>query len=76
MKTLTGRVISTKMDKTVSVLVESVWEHPLYKKRIKRSKKYLAHSEGKVKEGQTVRIGEIPPMSKRKAWKVIEVVKK
>ncbi|MGI5828307.1 MAG: 30S ribosomal protein S17 [Patescibacteria group bacterium] len=76
MKTLTGKIVSNKMDKTVVVLVESLWAHPLYQKRIRRSKKYFAHTEEKLKEGQTVKIGETRPVSKNKQWKVIEVVKK
>ncbi len=76
MKTLVGKIISNKMDKTVTVLVERVWEHPVYGKRMKRSTKYLAHTEDKLKEGQEVRIGEVRPISKDKTWKVLEVVKK
>ena len=76
MKTLTGKVTSNKMEKTVTVLVERLWVHPMYQKRIKRSKKYLVHSETKIEPGAKVIIGEIKPMSKNKTWKVIEVVKK
>jgi small subunit ribosomal protein S17 len=72
-RVLTGRVVSDKMDKTVTVLVERRVMHPLYKKFIRRSKKYAAHDEANLcKEGDVVQIEECPPVSKRKAWVVIE----
>ncbi len=72
-RVLTGRVTSDKMDKTVTVLVDRRVIHPLYKKFIRRSKKYAAHDEDNVcKVGDTVRIIECPPISKRKTWTVIE----
>ncbi len=72
-RVLTGRVTSDKMDKTVTVLVSRRVMHPLYKKFIRRSKRYAAHDEANLcKEGDTVRIEECPPISKRKAWMVIE----
>lgn len=71
MKTLTGTVISTKMEKTVVVTVERRWRHPLYKKIVKRSKKYLAHDEFGVKDGEKVTIQETRPISKLKCWKVM-----
>jgi len=74
MKKIVGRVISTKQQKTVTVLVERLWQHPVYKKRIKRSKKYLVHDEIGVKEGDKVVIKETRPISKRKRWKVVEVL--
>ena len=71
-RVLTGRVVSDKMDKTVTVLVERRVMHPLYKKFIRRSKKYAAHDEANLcKEGDVVQIEECPPISKRKAWMVI-----
>jgi len=76
MKTLIGTVISNKMEKTVGVNVDRLWQHPIYKKRIKRSKHYLAHDELGVKEGQLVKIVETRPISRRKCWKVLEVIKK
>jgi small subunit ribosomal protein S17 len=76
MRTLVGKVISNKMDKTISVLVERLWEHPVYKKRIRRSRKYLVHTDKKIAEGKFVKIGEVKPISKNKNWKVIEIVKK
>ena len=72
-RVLTGRVISDKMDKTVTVLVERRVMHPLYKKFIRRSKKYAAHDEANAcKEGDVVQIEECPPISKRKAWLVVQ----
>ena len=72
-RVLSGRVVSDKMDKTCTVLVERRVMHPLYKKFIRRSKRYAAHDEENVcKTGDLVRIEECPPISKRKAWTVIE----
>ena len=69
---LTGRVTSDKMDKTVTVLVNRRVMHPLYKKFIRRSKKYAAHDEDNIcKIGDAVRIEECRPISKRKTWMVI-----
>lgn len=70
---LTGRVTSDKMDKTITVLVDRRIMHPLYKKFIRRSKNYAAHDEANTcKVGDTVRIIECIPISKRKTWTVIE----
>jgi small subunit ribosomal protein S17 len=70
---LTGRVTSDKMDKTVTVLVDRRVMHPLYKKFIRRSKKYAAHDEANLcKVGDAVRIEECRPISKRKTWMVVE----
>jgi len=72
-RVLIGRVTSDKMDKTVTVLVDRRVMHPLYKKFIRRSKKYAAHDEANAcKTGDAVRIEECPPISKRKTWRVIE----
>lgn len=72
-RVLTGRVVSDKMDKTVTVLVERRVMHPLYKKFIRRSKKYAAHDDANLcKEGDVVSIEECRPISKRKTWLVIE----
>jgi small subunit ribosomal protein S17 len=74
---LTGRVVSSKMQKTVTVLVERMVPHPLYGKFVKRSKKYHAHDETNVcGEGDTVIIQESRPISKSKAWKVVRLVEK
>jgi small subunit ribosomal protein S17 len=70
-RVMSGRVVSDKMDKTVTVLVERRVMHPLYKKFIRRSKKYAAHDEANAcKIGDVVRIEECPPISKRKTWVV------
>jgi small subunit ribosomal protein S17 len=70
---LTGRVVSDKMDKTITVLVDRRIMHPLYKKFIRRSKKYAAHDEANVcVTGDLVRIEECAPISKRKTWMVTE----
>ena len=72
-RVLTGRVTSDKMDKTITVLVERRVIHPLYKKFIRKSKKYAAHDELNVcKEGDKVRIEECRPISKRKTWLLVE----
>jgi len=69
---LTGTVVSDKMDKTVVVRVERRVMHPVYKKFIRRSKKYAAHDPNNVhKVGDTVRIQETRPLSKTKKWEVI-----
>jgi len=72
-RVLTGRVVSDKMDKTVTVIVERRVMHPLYKKFIRRSKKYAAHDEANLcKEGDLVQIEECRPISKRKSWVVTQ----
>ena len=72
-----GKVVSDKMDKTVVVAVDYVKRHPLYKKRITRTSKFLAHDEnGNCKPGDLVRIEECRPMSKRKRWIVREVLER
>lgn len=70
-----GRVVSDKMDKTVVVAVDYVRRHRLYHKRITRTSKFMAHDEKNAcKTGDVVRIEEIRPMSKNKAWIVREVL--
>ena len=74
-KQMVGRVVSTKMEKTAVVEVETSKQHRLYKKIIRSSQKYLAHDEEQVcKEGDVVRIIECRPLSRRKRWSVVEVV--
>lgn len=74
---LTGRVVSDKMDKTVTVLVERRVKHELYGKVITRSKKYHAHDEkNEFHLGDTVTIEESRPLSKTKAWRVTTLVEK
>ena len=76
-RALTGKVVSDKMDKTVTVLVERKVKHPLYGKVIRRSKKYHAHDENnEFHEGDTVVIEESRPLSKTKSWKVTRLVEK
>ena len=71
-RVMQGRALRDAKDKTVSVLVERSVRHPLYQKFMKRSKKYLAHDENNVsKEGDTVRIREARPISKRKRFVVV-----
>ena len=76
-RTLTGRVVSDKMNKTVTVLVERRVKHPLYGKIVTRSKKYHAHDEkNEFKEGDTVLIEETRPLAKTKAWRAITLIEK
>jgi len=73
--TKVGVVTGNKMKKTVSVLVERQVRHPLYKKTVKRKKKFLAHDEyEKCKIGDVVKITETRPISKRKRWRVMEII--
>ena len=74
---LIGKVVSTKCDKKITVLVETHRKHPLYKKRVKYSKKYYAHDEKNVaKEGDTVLIQSTRPLSKTKRYELVKVVEK
>lgn len=76
-RALTGKVVSDKMDKTVTVLVERKVKHPLYGKIIRQSKKYHAHDEkNEYHEGDTVEIEECRPLSKTKAWTVSKLIEK
>ena len=75
LRTVEGRVVSNKMDKTVTVLVERQVKHALYGKYIKRSTKLHAHdAENACQEGDLVKVVEIAPMSKTKNWRVAEIV--
>ena len=75
LRTVEGRVVSNKMQKTVTVLVERSVKHGLYGKYIKRSTKLHAHDEeGRCKEGDVVRVSECRPLSKTKNWRVVEIV--
>jgi small subunit ribosomal protein S17 len=75
LRTVEGRVVSNKMDKTVTVLVERQVKHALYGKYIRRSTKLHAHdAENSCSEGDMVRVVEIAPMSKTKNWRVVEIV--
>ena len=76
-RTLTGKIVSDKMDKTVTVLVERRVMHPVLGKVVRRSKKYHCHSENnEFKAGDTVLIEETRPLSKTKAWRVAKLLEK
>jgi len=76
-RTVTGQVVSDKMDKTVSVSIERLIKHPVYGKYIRRTTKVLAHDESnECKAGDRVTISECRPMSKRKAWQVVNIVER
>jgi len=76
-RTLTGRVVSDAMDKTITVLVERRVKHPLYGKFIRRSTKIHAHDEGnECAKGDWVTVEQCRPLSKTKAWRLVEVVEK
>lgn len=76
-RTLVGRVVSSKMQKTVTVIVERKVKHPIYGKVITRSARYHAHCEdGAAQEGDLVEIAECRPISKTKAWQVSQVLEK
>ena len=72
-----GRVVSNKMQKSVTVSIERLVKHPVYGKFIRRTTKVMAHDEeGTCREGDTVAIVECRPISKRKAWRVVEIVER
>jgi small subunit ribosomal protein S17 len=74
---LTGIVVSDKMDKTVVVAVEKLVQHPIYKKYVKRTKKYHAHDErNECKIGDVVEIEETRPLSKTKRWRVVRIIQR
>jgi small subunit ribosomal protein S17 len=76
-RTLIGRVVSDKMDKTVTVLIERRVKHPMYDKIIVRSSKYHAHNtDNEAKSGDLVEIQECRPLSKTKAWQVTKLLEK
>ncbi|ABQ47315.1 MULTISPECIES: 30S ribosomal protein S17 [Thermotoga] len=76
-KRLTGIVVSDKMDKTVVVAVEKLVQHPIYKKYVKRTKKYHAHDErNECKIGDVVEIEETRPLSKTKRWRVVRIIQR
>ena len=76
-RTVVGRVVSDKMDKTVSVAVERLIKHPMYGKYIRRTTKVLAHdATNECKQGDRVAISECKPISKNKAWAVVNVVER
>ena len=74
---LIGKVVSNVNDKTITVLVETYRKDPLYKKRVKYSKKYAAHDEKNIASvGDTVRIAQTRPLSKTKRYELVEVIEK
>ena len=76
-RTIVGRVVSDKMDKTVSVAVERLMKHPVYGKYIRRTTKVLAHdAANECKAGDRVAIAECKPVSKNKSWAVVNVVER
>ena len=76
-RTVTGRVVSDKMDKTVSVAIERLIKHPVYGKYIRRTTKVLAHdASNECRIGDRVSITECRPMSKNKSWSVVNVVER
>ncbi|MBI1732374.1 MAG: 30S ribosomal protein S17 [Gammaproteobacteria bacterium] len=76
-RTLTGTVVSNKMDKTIAVLVERSVKHPLYEKYVRKSSKVLAHDENnECREGDVVVIESSRPISKRKAWRLHKIVER
>ena len=75
-KTLVGKVVSDKMDKTIVVQVEYLREHPVYKKMIRKYSKFKVHDEeNKAKKGNVVRISQTRPLSKDKRWRLSEILK-
>ena len=76
-RTQTGKVVSSKRDKTITVMVERKVKHPLYKKILRRSSKLQAHDQDNTcNEGDLVTIQECKPLSKTKSWKLLKVEKK
>lgn len=74
-KTRTGVVVSSKMDKSISVQVERKLRHPIYGKFVKKTKKFMAHDEkNDCNEGDTVRIMETRPLSKSKRWRLVDIL--
>lgn len=76
-KTRVGKVVSTKMDKTIVVAIEDHVQHPLYKKIVKRTVRLKAHDEkNECNVGDTVEIMETRPLSKEKRWRLVEIIEK
>ena len=77
MRTLVGRVLSNKMQKTITVAIERKVPHPIYKKYFKKTTKFMAHDEkNECKIGDKVKIMETRPLSSKKRWRLVEVVEK
>lgn len=76
-RTVVGRVISDRMDKSISVRVETREQHPIYKKYVRRSSKFHAHdTDNACRIGDLVRIEECRPLSKTKTWRLVEVIER
>ncbi|MDU0369375.1 MULTISPECIES: 30S ribosomal protein S17 [Hymenobacter] len=76
-KEIIGRVTSSKMDKSITVMVESKMKHPIYGKFVTKSTKFMAHDENnECGEGDTVRIMSTRPLSKNKRWRLVEIVER
>ncbi len=76
-RTVVGRVVSDKMEKSISVLVETREQHPIYKKYLRRSTKFHAHdAANECRIGDLVRIEECRPISKTKTWRLVEVIER
>jgi small subunit ribosomal protein S17 len=76
-RTLTGTVVSNSMQKTIAVVVERLVKHPQYSKYVRRTTKLLAHDENNMSQkGDVVSITECRPYSKRKAWRLVEIIKR
>jgi small subunit ribosomal protein S17 len=76
-RTLTGIVVSSKMNKTISVAVERLIKHPTYGKYVRRTTKLLAHDENnECREGDTVAISECRPLSRHKSWRLVRVLER
>ena len=76
-RTVTGRVVSNRMDKTAAIAVERLVKHPVYGKYIRRTSKLLAHDENnECQIGDTVEIAECRPLSRRKSWRVVNIVER
>ena len=76
-KTRVGIVTSSKMDKSITVSIERKIQHPIYGKSLKRTKKFVGHDEENTcNEGDTVKIMETRPLSKRKKWRLVEIIER
>ena len=76
-KSLVGRVVSDKMDNTVTISIERTFQHPMYKKIVKKTSKIWAHdAENECKTGDKVRVMSTRPLSKLKRWRVVEILKR
>jgi small subunit ribosomal protein S17 len=76
-RTLTGQVVSNKMDKTIAVSIERVVKHPTYGKYVRRTTKLLAHDEkNEAREGDTVSITPCRPLSRHKSWRLLAIVER